>query len=39
MSLHHEVVSGPEWIAARTRLLAEEKAFTRARDELSRRRR
>jgi len=33
------VVSEQEWLAARTALLAEEKAMTRARDELSRRRR
>jgi predicted dithiol-disulfide oxidoreductase (DUF899 family) len=31
----HAVVSGDEWITARKRLLAEEKAFTQARDRLS----
>jgi predicted dithiol-disulfide oxidoreductase (DUF899 family)/uncharacterized protein YbaR (Trm112 family) len=35
----HKVVSREEWLAARTALLAEEKDFTRRRDELSRRRR
>jgi len=35
----HEVVSHDEWIEARKRLLANEKEFTTARDELSRRRR
>ena len=35
----HRVVSREEWVAARTALLAEEKEFTRRRDELSRRRR
>lgn len=35
----HKVVSNTEWIAARKKLLAEEKAFTRLRDELSRKRR
>jgi predicted dithiol-disulfide oxidoreductase (DUF899 family) len=35
----HAVVPHDEWIEARKALLAEEKAFTRARDELSRRRR
>jgi predicted dithiol-disulfide oxidoreductase (DUF899 family) len=35
----HQVVSHDEWVEARTALLAEEKAFTRARDELSRQRR
>jgi len=35
----HKVVSHDEWIAARKAYLAEEKAFTRARDELSRKRR
>jgi predicted dithiol-disulfide oxidoreductase (DUF899 family) len=33
------VVSHPEWLAARTALLAKEKEFTRLRDELSRERR
>ena len=35
----HKVVSHDEWIAARKALLAEEKAFTRARDAVSRKRR
>jgi predicted dithiol-disulfide oxidoreductase (DUF899 family) len=35
----HPVVSHDAWIAARTALLAKEKAFTRMRDELSRERR
>ncbi|MGH7899469.1 MAG: DUF899 domain-containing protein [Candidatus Binatia bacterium] len=35
----HEIVSREEWLAAREELLAKEKAFTRARDELSRERR
>jgi predicted dithiol-disulfide oxidoreductase (DUF899 family) len=35
----HKIVSHDEWIAARKAYLAEEKAFTRARDELSRKRR
>lgn len=35
----HEVVSREEWLAARTALLAKEKAFTRLRDDLSRERR
>jgi len=35
----HEIVSHDEWIVARKAHLAEEKAFTRARDALSRRRR
>jgi predicted dithiol-disulfide oxidoreductase (DUF899 family) len=35
----HKVVSHDEWIAARAAHLAEEKAFTRARDALSRQRR
>jgi len=35
----HAVVPHDDWIEARKALLAEEKAFTRARDELSRRRR
>jgi len=34
-----EVVSHEEWLAARTALLAEEKALTRMRDEVSRKRR
>lgn len=34
----HAVVSSAEWLAARKALLAEEKAFTRQRDELNRRR-
>ena len=36
---HHQVVSHEEWLAARKRLLAEEKEFTRLRDRLSQRRR
>ena len=39
MIKHHEVVTHDEWIEARKDLLAEEKQFTRLRDELSRRRR
>ena len=35
----HRVVSHEEWIAARRAHLADEKAFTRARDALSRKRR
>src|SRR5271165_6767991 len=35
----HRIVSREEWLAARTSLLAEEKAFTHARDALSQRRR
>jgi len=35
----HKVVSHDEWVAARKAHLAEEKAFTRARDALSKRRR
>jgi len=35
----HRVVSQEEWLAARQKLLAEEKEFTRRRDELSRLRR
>jgi predicted dithiol-disulfide oxidoreductase (DUF899 family) len=35
----HPVVSHEQWISARTALLAKEKAFTRARDELNRERR
>jgi predicted dithiol-disulfide oxidoreductase (DUF899 family) len=35
----HKVVSHDEWIAARKAYLAEEKAFTRARDALARKRR
>jgi predicted dithiol-disulfide oxidoreductase (DUF899 family) len=36
---HHAVVAHDEWIEARTQLLAEEKEFTRLRDELTRKRR
>ena len=36
---NHKVVSPGEWLAARKELLAEEKEFTRLRDELSRQRR
>lgn len=35
----HSTVSSPEWLAARQALLEREKAFTKARDELSRARR
>src|ERR1700732_1985716 len=35
----HRVVSPQEWLAARRQLLEKEKAFTRARDDLSRERR
>jgi predicted dithiol-disulfide oxidoreductase (DUF899 family) len=35
----HEVVSEQQWLAARRALLAEEKAFTRERDRLSKKRR
>jgi predicted dithiol-disulfide oxidoreductase (DUF899 family) len=35
----HEVVSREDWLVARKRLLAKEKDFTRARDQLSRERR
>jgi predicted dithiol-disulfide oxidoreductase (DUF899 family) len=35
----HRIVSRDEWLAARKAHLADEKAFTRARDELSRKRR
>ena len=35
----HKIVPHAEWIAARKAHLAEEKAFTRARDALSRKRR
>ncbi len=35
----HRVVSHQAWLSARTRFLAEEKKFTRLRDELSRKRR
>jgi predicted dithiol-disulfide oxidoreductase (DUF899 family) len=38
-SQHHAVVSHEAWLAARTAFLAEEKRFTRLRDELSRQRR
>jgi predicted dithiol-disulfide oxidoreductase (DUF899 family) len=37
--MSHQVVSKDEWIAARKRLLAKEKEFTRLRDDLSRERR
>jgi predicted dithiol-disulfide oxidoreductase (DUF899 family) len=39
MAEAHEVVGHDDWVAARTALLAEEKEFTRRRDELSLRRR
>jgi predicted dithiol-disulfide oxidoreductase (DUF899 family) len=38
-SMQHHVVSHDEWLAARKQLLADEKAFTRQRDQLSQRRR
>src|SRR5258708_38231978 len=38
-SMQHPVVSHDEWLAARTQLLAEEKEFTRLRDQLSQQRR
>jgi len=38
MSTEHEVVSHADWLAARTELLAKEKAFTKLRDELTRER-
>jgi predicted dithiol-disulfide oxidoreductase (DUF899 family) len=37
--INHKVVSEAEWLKARTALLAEEKALTRKRDELARKRR
>jgi predicted dithiol-disulfide oxidoreductase (DUF899 family) len=37
--MRHQVVSKDQWIAARKRLLAKEKEFTRMRDDLSRERR
>ncbi len=37
--MKHQVASHDEWLAARTQLLAEEKEFTRLRDQLSQRRR
>ncbi len=36
---NHPVVSHQQWLAARTALLAQEKAFTRAKDDLNRQRR
>ena len=39
MAQRHKVVSSKEWIAARKKLLAKEKAFTRLRDKLSAQRR
>jgi predicted dithiol-disulfide oxidoreductase (DUF899 family) len=36
---HHKIVSGKEWLAARRKLLAQEKEFTRQRDALSKARR
>ena len=39
MTEHHTVVGHDEWLAARTALLADEKEFTKLRDDLSRRRR
>lgn len=38
-NMQHPVVSHDEWLAARTQLLADEKAFTRRRDQLSQQRR
>ena len=35
MAKRHPVVSGKEWLAARRKLLAKEKAFTRSRDKLA----
>jgi len=37
--MNHQIVSKDEWVAARRRLLAKEKEFTRLRDALSRERR
>ena len=39
MTQHHQVVAHEAWIAARQKLLAKEKEFTRLRDQLSRQRR
>lgn len=39
MTRRHKVVSSKEWIAARKKLLAKEKEFTRLRDKLSQQRR
>jgi len=39
MAGQHEVVASDKWLAARRKLLAKEKKFTRLRDELSRERR
>jgi predicted dithiol-disulfide oxidoreductase (DUF899 family) len=39
MAERHPIVSREQWLAARRELLAKEKAFTRARDELNRARR
>jgi predicted dithiol-disulfide oxidoreductase (DUF899 family) len=39
LTMNHPIVSKDEWIAARKRLLAREKEFTRLRDELSQERR
>src|SRR5690349_22930839 len=38
-SMQHPVVSHDEWLAARTQLLADEKEFTKLRDQLSQQRR
>jgi len=35
MAKRHPVVSGSAWLAARRKLLAKEKAFTRSRDKLT----
>ena len=37
--MEHRVVSHKEWVAARTKFLADEKGFTRKRDQLSQARR
>ena len=39
MAKRHPVVSGKEWLAARRKLLAKEKAFTRSGDKLAAERR
>ncbi|MGC4004930.1 MAG: DUF899 family protein [Pirellulales bacterium] len=39
MSSDHKIVSRKDWLVERTRLLHEEKAFTRKKDELAQRRR
>ena len=37
--MQHDIVSSEQWIEARKQLLAEEKAFTHARDRLNEKRR